>query len=60
MLKELKDLTSIDIKVLVVQIESIPDEVMPGLSKPVQDAVYEACRRVMQILQKSIPLIADT
>lgn len=49
-LKELKNHTNIDIKILVAQIESIPGEVRPGLSRALQDAVCEACRLIMQIL----------
>lgn len=39
MLKELKEQTSIDIRLMVVQLEALPDEVAPGLSMPVQKAV---------------------
>ncbi|MBU1170958.1 MAG: hydrogenase maturation protease [Proteobacteria bacterium] len=39
MLKELKDHTAIDITVMVVQLESLPDTVAPGLSEPVRKAV---------------------
>jgi coenzyme F420 hydrogenase subunit delta len=41
MLKELKENTPIDIRLMVVQLESLPDEVAPGLSDPVRNAVPE-------------------
>lgn len=46
-LKELKDHTGIEIKIFAVQIEAIPNEVRPGLSKPVQEAVAGACSHIM-------------
>jgi coenzyme F420 hydrogenase subunit delta len=50
MLKELKDHTSIEVRILVTQIESIPDEVRPGLSRPVQEAIAVACERIMMCI----------
>ena len=40
----------IKIVILVAQIEHIPDEVRPGLSKTIQAAVIPACDRIAQIL----------
>jgi coenzyme F420 hydrogenase subunit delta len=52
MLKELKIHTDIDIRILVVQPEFIPDEIAPGLSKPVEAAVSGMCSRIISILDK--------
>lgn len=49
-LKELRDHTGIEIKIVAAQIEAIPEEVRPGLSMPVQNAVPEACRQIMESL----------
>ena len=49
-LKELKDHTGIEIKIMAAQIESIPAEVRPGLSRPVQQAVARASRQIMENL----------
>jgi len=46
-LKELKDHTKIDVKVIVGQIEVIPGEVKPGLSQAMEGAVAAACERLM-------------
>lgn len=51
MLKEIQEETDIDVRILVVQPEPLPEEVRPGLSEPVQAAVPEMCRRIMKILQ---------
>jgi coenzyme F420 hydrogenase subunit delta len=47
MLQELKDHSPIDVKILVGQVESIPDEVTPGLSPSMGDAVEALCQRLM-------------
>ena len=39
MLKEIKDETSIDVRVFVVQTAGMPTEVKPGLSEPVRAAI---------------------
>lgn len=52
MLKELKDFTDVDVRVLVAQIQHIPEEISPGISAPVTAAVPEMCRRVMEIINK--------
>ncbi|MBU2455345.1 MAG: hydrogenase maturation protease, partial [Proteobacteria bacterium] len=43
MLKELKELSLIDIQIYAVQIDYIPLEVKPGLSDPVKKAVDKMC-----------------
>jgi len=50
MLKELKDLTNVDVRVLVVQAAHIPEEINPGLSRPVLAAVPAMCHRLMDII----------
>ncbi len=47
MLKELKDHSAIQVRIIVAQIESIPEEVRPGLSAVMQEAVAVACEKVM-------------
>ncbi len=55
MLKELKDHTDVDVRVLVAQVRHIPEEIDPGISEPVAAAVPEMCRRVMEIINKERP-----
>jgi coenzyme F420 hydrogenase subunit delta len=50
MLKELKELTNVDVRVLVVQIAHIPEEINPGLSGPVLAAVPEMCNRLIDMI----------
>ena len=50
MLQEIRDYTNIDVRVLVAQIEAIPDEVRPGLSVALQQAVEPMCRLILQTL----------
>ncbi len=50
MLKELKEETNIDIKMLVTQIDLIPDEVAPGLSSKVTGAVPKICEKIIDLI----------
>lgn len=54
MLKELKELGGIDIIIVVCQVERIPEEVVPGLSEPVRNAVPVASKLIYEkiIMQK--------
>jgi coenzyme F420 hydrogenase subunit delta len=47
MLQELQDHTRVEITVLVAQIGHIPEEVAPGLSPAVKEAVAQACQRLL-------------
>lgn len=53
MLQQIKDHTSIDVRVLVVQTDTLPSEVSPGLSPSVRDAVPVMCRFILKTLQES-------
>ena len=47
MLKEIKEQTPIDVRVLVVQVAGLPSEVKPGLSDPVGAAIPPMCERIL-------------
>jgi coenzyme F420 hydrogenase subunit delta len=47
MLKEIKEETPIEVRVLVVQVSAMPDEVQTGLSEPVQAAIRPMCERIL-------------
>jgi coenzyme F420 hydrogenase subunit delta len=49
-LQELKNLTRIDVLVLVAQAEMVPNAIKPGLSETMQAAVSDACEQIMQIV----------
>jgi coenzyme F420 hydrogenase subunit delta len=53
MLQELKEHSSMDIKIIVTQIGSIPDEVKPGLSPAVTNAVDMTCRTLMAAIRET-------
>lgn len=50
LLAGLETQAKIEIKVVVVQVETVPDEVKPGLSRTVQRAVMPVCERILQLL----------
>ena len=47
MLKEIKEQTPIDLRVLVVQVAGLPSEVKPGLSDPLWAAIPPMCERIL-------------
>lgn len=51
MLKEIRDQTAIDVRILVVQTTGLPAEVRPGLSRPVAAAVPEMCERIQALIR---------
>jgi coenzyme F420 hydrogenase subunit delta len=51
MLGELKAFTDVDVHVLVVEPEYIPEEIEPGISSSVAGAVPEMCRRIMELIK---------
>jgi coenzyme F420 hydrogenase subunit delta len=46
MLQELKDQTGVKVAILAAQIQELPDEIRPGLSERLQEAVKEAAVRL--------------
>ncbi len=50
MLREIRDNTEIDVRILVVHPNEMPPEIRPGLSPEVAAAVPEMCRRIMRVL----------
>ena len=55
MLQELKEHSRIDIKIIVAQVESIPDEVKPGLSPAMTERHRPACQRLIAALREEGP-----
>ena len=53
MLKELKDLTSMEVRVFTVQVSPLPAEVRTGLSKEVQSAVPKMCALIMEEIEST-------
>ena len=53
LLAELHEYAKIQVIVVVAQVETIPDEVSPGLSLTLQAAVKPACERIVQILKQA-------
>lgn len=50
LLKELRDYSKIQVRILACQIKKIPEKVEPGLSNPVQRAVHKMCENVMELV----------
>jgi coenzyme F420 hydrogenase subunit delta len=48
LLRELRDLAGVDVRIMSCQIESIPEEVAPGLSETLQPRVKEMCELIVK------------
>lgn len=48
LLQELKDLCRVDVKIISVQVECIPDFVRPGLSEPLVRSLPAVCRKILE------------
>jgi coenzyme F420 hydrogenase subunit delta len=52
LLQELQEQSGIQVKIIVAQIETIPQEVAPGLSQTMQGAVVTACGKIIEIISQ--------
>ena len=50
LLQELQSHTGIEVKIIVAQIEDIPDTIRPGLSESMQGAIETTCKRILSSL----------
>jgi coenzyme F420 hydrogenase subunit delta len=48
LLRELRDLCDVDVRILSCQVEKIPEEVEPGLSKTLEEKVGEMCNLIQE------------
>ena len=50
LLKELNEFCDIDVKILSAQVQQIPDEVDPGLSKVIRSVIPAACKKIIALI----------
>ncbi len=48
LLRELKNFCKVDVKIIVAQVECIPEEVSPGLSSVMKNAIHAACEMILK------------
>ena len=60
LLKELQELCRVKVTILTAQVESIPEEVRPGLSKPLTDSLPRACELILEKIKSSQSLSMET
>jgi coenzyme F420 hydrogenase subunit delta len=53
LLAELEEHTGITVDVVVAQVEYIPDQIEPGLSQSMRDAVPVACNKIIKMISKT-------
>lgn len=51
LLRELKEKCGVDVKIISAQVQNIPDEVAPGLSKVIRDSIPTACKKILDALK---------
>ncbi len=51
LLKELKNICGVDVKIISAQVQHIPEEVSPGLSWVIQDAIPPVCEKILSALK---------
>ena len=59
MLKELRDASVIDIEIYAVHVDDIPQEVRPGLTRPVKEAVPRLCNLIRLALNDPVVICSD-
>lgn len=47
LLKELKNICGVDVRVISAQVQNIPEEVAPGLSKVIKDSIPGVCDKIL-------------
>lgn len=51
LLKELKDECGVDVRIIAVQVQRIPEEVSPGISGVLRNSMEEVTRRVFELVE---------
>ncbi len=51
LLRELESMCGVDVRIISVQIQNIPDEVSPGLSKVIRDSIPAVCEKVLSAIK---------
>lgn len=55
LLRELKNLCDVDVKILAIQPQNIPEEVSPGLSEVIRDTIPAVCEKVLSMINVPAP-----
>ncbi len=51
LLRELENMCGVNVRIISVQIQNIPDEVSPGLSKVIRDSIPAVCEKVLSAIK---------
>ncbi len=51
LLRELESMCGVNVRIVSVQIQNIPDEVSPGLSKVIRDSIPTACEKILSAIK---------
>jgi len=51
LLRELENMCGVNVRIISVQVQRIPDEVSPGLSKVIRDSIPAVCEKVLSAIK---------
>ncbi len=51
LLRELENMCGVNVRIISVQIQNIPDEVSPGLSRVIRDSIPAACEKILSAIK---------
>ena len=51
LLRELENMCGVNVRIISVQIQNIPDEVSPGLSKVIRDSIPAVCEKILSAIK---------
>jgi coenzyme F420 hydrogenase subunit delta len=50
LLRELKNVCGVDVKIISVQVQNIPEEISPGISETVRDCFDDVCKKILSAI----------
>jgi coenzyme F420 hydrogenase subunit delta len=53
LLKELKNICGVNVRIISAQVQHIPEEVSPGLSEVIRDAIPPVCEKILSALKSN-------
>jgi len=51
LLRELESMCGVNVRIISIQIQNIPDEVSPGLSKVLIDSIPAVCEKILSVIK---------
>ncbi len=59
LLRELKNMCGVDVQIISIQVQHIPDEVSPGLTKVIRESIPAVCEKIISSMKEEIGISED-